>query len=170
MWNQRSKTDNSRPDPISWLPLGRTMRPAIVLALFITMSVTACHPLYGFIESEFELAVDSRLPRWFTVPPGYTREGVGMTITLYSHPLFQKVKMVVHDLGPEHKKLMKKIGTERWHPCTERQFEEQKTGAVYPNYSIIIVDGIEEIFEQRERGDILYITDDPQLRRTLNKC
>ena len=151
--------------------LKKTMRPGLVLALLASVLISACNPMYGFIESEFELAADSRLPRWFVVPSGYTRESLGMTITLYFRPFLRYVdKMIIYDLGPGHKELLKKVGTERWHPCTERQFEEKKTGAVYPNYSIVTVDGIEEIFEQREPGDILYITDDPQLRRTLNQC
>ncbi|HUK57107.1 MAG TPA: hypothetical protein VLY20_10660 [Nitrospiria bacterium] len=147
------------------------MRLIVVFSLLVWILLSACNLQYGFIESEFQLAAESRLPRWFVVPPGYKREDLGMTITLYFRPFLPYLdKMVIYDLGPGHKELLKKIGTERWHPCTARQFEEKKTGAVYPNYSIVTVDGIEEIFEQRVPGNILYITDDPQLRHTIDRC
>jgi hypothetical protein len=139
----------------------------VISALLGASSLIACHPFYGFIESELRLADDSRLPRWFTVPSGYAREDINTTITYYT---LGRAEVVMYGPNPENKKLWKGIVEDRWHPCSQKQFDEQKTGAVYPNYSVIKFDNIEEILEQREPGDILYITDDSQLRRTMDKC
>src|ERR1035441_9977339 len=35
-------------------------------------------------ESTFELASESRLPKWITLPPGLTRADVSITMSLYS--------------------------------------------------------------------------------------
>jgi hypothetical protein len=38
----------------------------------------------GCIESSFNLASESRLPRWITLPPGLTRADVSVTLNLYA--------------------------------------------------------------------------------------
>jgi hypothetical protein len=37
-------------------------------------------------ESSFELARESRLPRWFTLPPGVSRSDVSVTLVYYVEP------------------------------------------------------------------------------------
>jgi hypothetical protein len=89
-----------------------------------------------------------------------------MSLTFYTHPLFEnKVKIVVYGPSPGRKMLKEQIGNSRLHPITERQFKEQREYAVYPSYLIVTVDGIEEIFEHREKGNILHITDEPSVMR-----
>ena len=94
------------------------MRRLAFLILILIVSSIGCHPLYGFIESEFTLAPESRLPRWFTMPAGYTRKDVTMTITLYSNPFGIKAKVVIRGPEPEYAVLMKKSGKYRSHPLS----------------------------------------------------
>ena len=117
----------------------------------ITITLLGCNPRYGFIESEFSLAADSRLPKWIVIPSGYSREDTSISITFYSS---NKVRFTVRGPAPDHKILIEKIGTFRWHPITK-----QKGYNVYPLYSIISVDGIEETFEQRKPEPFLYVVD-----------
>jgi len=49
----------------------------------------ATSPYGGWLpESKFRLSQDSRLPKWFTVPPGYDRKDLTVTIDLYAPILF----------------------------------------------------------------------------------
>lgn len=60
--------------------------------------------------------------------------------------------------------LSKMTGFYRYHPDSEKRGITN-----YPIYVIITVDGIEEVFEHRQIGDIVYITDDPKLTSTLKQ-
>ncbi len=84
-----------------------------------------------------------------------------MTIEVYT---FNRDKIYLY--GPHHKLLKKYIGTNRWHPVSERSIKEHR-GYGFPNYTVITVGGIAEIFEQKRPGDILYITDDARLRQMI---
>ena len=134
------------------------MRRLALLILVLIVSSIGCHPLYGFIESEFTLAPESRLPRCFTIPAGYVRKDLTMTITLYTHPFSDRAKIVIRGPAPENAVLMKKSGRYREHPLTEQQ-EYNK----YPQYFVIKIDGIDEVFKQKQPGPIVNITDDPKV-------
>jgi len=130
-----------------------------VLLFSFAVCLGGCHPLYGFVESEFELSPESRLPKWFSLPDSYSRQDLTVTLTFYSHPLYRKVKIKIYGPAPARKKLAEEIGTNRWHPITDRQFKAQGTYNIYPNYSIIDVKGTDEIYEQRRPEPFLYIAD-----------
>lgn len=130
-----------------------------------------CNPKYGCIESDFQLAPESRLPQWFA-SSSVVRKGLWMEIVFYSSPGHDNVKMTLY--GPGNKKLMEKIGTQRTHPISEpKKMRDSKGNVVYdiayPRYIIISVDNFEEVFEQRARNDILYVSDDPKLTRDLKQ-
>ena len=137
---------------------------AIVIALgaFASYLLGGCDPRYGCVESNFRLAQESRLPSWFTIPPGYARKDLSMTIIFYMY----HCKIIVY--GSDHKVLAKTIGTSRFHPITA-ELQEQGRRGEYPSYIIIDVDGIEEVYEHKEPNDILAITDDPRLTDVLKK-
>ncbi len=130
------------------------VKSKFVLVLLILLC--SCNPRYGFIESEFQLSSESRLPKWVDIPSGYSRKDLTMTITFYTHPFLNKVKMVVYDT--QGKVINEKIGDQCYHPLTKKQPRD-----AYPCYIIVSVNGIKEVFEHRVRGPILWITDDPQI-------
>ena len=134
--------------------------------IFITViSFCGCDPRYGMIEANFQLAQESRLPKWFSLPSNYSRKDVTMDITTYSTPSGEIVaKMVLRGPGPEHKVLSEKVGSKRMHPLTEQQGY-----AKYPLCSIITVDRIEEVFEQKRPEPIFYISDDPKYTSVLKQ-
>jgi hypothetical protein len=133
-----------------------------LIGLFLMLCFCSCNPKYGFIESEFKLSAESRLPKWVDIPSGYKRSELTMTITFYTHPFLKKVKMIVYGPAPEHKVLIEIVGDQRFHPLTE-----EKPRDYYPRYIIISVKGVEEVFENREPGPVLYVTDDPKVTYIL---
>jgi hypothetical protein len=48
---------------------------ALVLLLF-----SGCSPIRGCEESSFDLAPDSRIPKWFSLPAGVQRSDVKVTM------------------------------------------------------------------------------------------
>lgn len=142
--------------PISF-PIAPT-RFGLISAFFliIVLFVYGCDPRYGFIESRFQLAPESRLPRWIKIPSNIDRNTITVEITLYT---FDRAKIVVRGLPPETQVLQEVTGKYRWHTFTEKQFIEKGSYAIYPNYSIINVDGVDEIFEQKRLEPLLYVAD-----------
>ncbi len=124
----------------------------ILLLMFAGAILEGC----SNVESVFQLAPESRLPRWIILPATYSRADVTMKITIYT---FGEVKTTVYGPAPKHEKLSEVTGTIRWHPSTEQKFNEQKRYDVFPNYSIISVKGIDEVFEQKGKNDLLYVCD-----------
>jgi hypothetical protein len=142
------------------------------ICLFLTCIVFAscagCDLKYGVIgvfPTTFQLADDSRLPKWFTVPNGYSRSNSKMTIDFYTSPCFFCKDTVTTLYGPlpNNKEIMKIAGKFRWHPLSDRERYNKYPTTGYPNYSIMTVDGVDEVFEQRQAGNSLYITDDPDI-------
>ena len=132
-----------------------------ILSLMAILCFASCDMRYGFIESNFKLAPESRMPRWLNLQQQYARDNISINFTFYSHPVKDYVKCVVYGPAPEHQKLYEKVGTKRYFPDTENN------RSAFPGYIIIKIDGIEEVFEHRERGNILYVTDDPKLTSVI---
>ena len=89
-----------------------------------------------------------------------------MEICIYLHQLFMynKAKLVVRGPAPDHK-VIQEIATDwRIHPITKEQAWD-----VYPVYVIHSANGVEEVFEQREPKNILYVSDDPKITAVLKK-
>lgn len=114
---------------------------------------------YGFAESNFELSPESRLPRWFEIPKGLSRNQITMTIDFF---LGEPVKIKARGPFPLRRIIYKNIGVSKIHPDTEKSYIEGQ-GFKEPFYIIITIDGVSEIFESREKNSVLHITDDPQI-------
>jgi hypothetical protein len=48
-------------------------------------------------ESTFELANESRLPKWITLPPGLTRADVSITMSYYILPWGRNARFILKD-------------------------------------------------------------------------
>jgi hypothetical protein len=141
---------------------------AIFLLLILCSLFLGCRLRCGAIESILQLAPESRLPRWVNIS-GYQREDLTMEITCCVVPFGGRAEIDVYGPPPERKLLLEKAGKERWHPLSDRDRYNKYPNTKYPNYSIITIDGVDEVFEQREDIDILYITDDPNITAYNNK-
>src|SRR5258706_5588221 len=132
------------------------------VALTILGSAIGCE---WFPESTFELASESRLPKWITLPPGLTRTDVSITMSYYSKPWGGSATFILRDTkGQIRTKVAGKVkGLEPF------QLKHPPPGFPpgYPAYELITVNGITEIIEHRKMEPIFYITDDPAVWKEL---
>jgi hypothetical protein len=132
------------------------------VALTIAGSAVGCA---WFPESTFELASESRLPKWITLPPGLTRADVSIKMSCYIMPWGRSATFTVQDTKGQIRTKVggKAKGLEPFH------LEHPPPGFPpgYPSYEIITVNGITEIIENRQPEPIFYITDDPAVWKEL---
>jgi hypothetical protein len=143
------------------------MKSKLLLVVVLIFSIFGCDFVkYGFPSAQHKLSPESRLPKWVDISPEYTRAELTMEIWIYVHPIFilSKDKLIVRGPAPEHKVIQEIVATWRTHPLTKEQSWD-----VYPIYSILSVNGVEEVFEQREPKNILYVSDDPRVTAVLKK-
>ena len=104
-------------------------RLALGIVAFGTLSALAIKGCEYFPESSFELADDSRLPRWSTLPPGLTRTDVSVTLNLYSAP-WPYAKFISRD---RKGKKLGEVNGETKHPSYLPFYDE-----------IVVVNGLSE--------------------------
>ena len=127
-----------------------------------------CYAIVGceyFPESTFELASESRLPKWITVPPGLTRADVSVTMSYYIKPWGSTATFIIQyrNIQTPAKVDGKVKGLEPLH----LKHPPQGFAPGYPSYEIITVNGITEIIEHRKMEPVFYITDDPAVWKEL---
>jgi len=109
-----------------------------------------------FPESSFELANESRLPRWFQLPEGATRGDVKVRMDYY---ISSSGRDATFTFSTANNKTIKKVdGSQKG---LEPLMLKNSKNVYYPSYEIITVDGITEVIEHRKMEPIFYITDDP---------
>jgi hypothetical protein len=109
---------------------------------------------YGFAESNFNLARDSRLPQWFQVPAGINRNDIHVEFIYF----LSKTKIAA---------INNKTGTiffsaeadMKHHSVTEAESKTMKQGWPCPSYNMITVNGVAEVIAHIEKGNIVYIVE-----------
>jgi len=129
-------------------------------ALIAVVCVFAC-AISGCLESSFRIASESRLPRGIAIPPGLTRADVSVTLDYIG---ISRATFTVRD--KTGKKLTTVTGKTKGDPRYLRT-TPQSPAPRYPVYVLIVINGVTEIMEHRQPGDIIYITDDPAIREEL---
>jgi hypothetical protein len=150
----------------------RTVKYLLIVALCISScAITGC------IESSFNLASESRLPKWITLPPGFSRTDVSVTLDFYSLPLGPDAIFILKDRNG--KKLAKLNGKEKNHYPLFLNSCPDRFDPGCPSYEVVVVNGITEIIRLRpyvahenmeQNGRIValfYVTDDPAVRKEL---
>ncbi len=134
-------------------PLRRSRKALVAVGLVALF--TACNPMRGCAASEFELAPDSRLPRWMQRPSGYQRADVTVRIAFYTPPV--DVENVVAEMFHSHgKRLDRQTG--RFF-----QFPGDTPVGRFPRWSIVVINGVMEVLEFRRLDSLYYVTDDKTL-------
>jgi hypothetical protein len=132
------------------------------VALTITGSAIGCE---WFPESTFELASESRLPKWITLPPGLTRTDASIAMSYYSMPWGSSATFTLRDAkGQMRSKVDGKL--KGLYPL-ELKHPPPGFPPGYPSYEVITVNGITEIIEHRKLEPIFYITGDPAVWKEL---
>lgn len=124
------------------------------IIVLLVLTITGCS------ESNFDIAKESRLPKWFAIPAGTTREDFTMTLDYYIVPT-EKAVFTLYDKSG--KKLSVKNGKRYGGYLYPKGLKSPPPGFPkgYPSYEIIVVDGIIDIIEHRKMEPIFYLTDDP---------
>jgi hypothetical protein len=130
--------------------------------LWVLLLAIVCLTPLGCLESKFNLASESRLPKWITLPAGVTRADVSLTISYYTTLSGGNAQFTL--LDKSNRAIEKTSGKDR---CGKPfQLTTPSHGSSpdgYPNYTAVTVGGITEILQQRKPEDILYVTDDPDV-------
>jgi hypothetical protein len=135
---------------IHWLLQSKLFPRAKNVLLIVAVCASSC-AISGCFDSVWYLASDSRLPKWFTLPPGLTRKDVSVALENYV-PLFRG--------GPSAK-------------CVLRDKNGKKLAEVKAkvNGDIIVANGIEEtigyagvIIDHGPPESIFYFDDNPAIK------
>lgn len=130
----------------------RTIRPHVAIILYLPLlAISGC----GFFpESSFDLAPESRLPKWFVVPSGLSRSQVTVKMDYYISPRGPG-SATFKLLGLNGDVLAKYDGALKEHAS--------KAPVAYPAYNVITVNGVTDIVMHRKMEPIFYVTDDPSV-------
>jgi hypothetical protein len=125
-----------------------------LLALAIVTCEIAC------VESSFDLAAESRLPRWFAIPVGLSRQDVTVSLRYYTWP---------PTTGSATFKLWDSQGRKLAELSAPLTGHGPRTlgPAPYPSYEVITYNGITEVIEQKRPEALFYISDDPIVKEKL---
>jgi len=126
----------------------------------ISLLLNACSPMRGCLESEFDLAVESRLPRWFQLPPNVSRTDVGVKLKDWT---------AIWNTGPAGEFIMAdKHGKQLGDVITEfRRLPSSPQGLSYPQYWTASTSGVIEVIEFKRVEPLFYVSDDPTIRAPL---
>ncbi len=131
-----------------------------VLCAFSGFSMIGCQ---YFPESTFELASESRLPKWFSPPPGLRRADVSITMNYYVKPWGRSATFVLHN----GKTRAKADGKLKGNEPLQLKNPPQGFPSGYPSYEVITVNGITDINAYKKLEPYIYLNDDPENRDEL---
>ena len=135
----------------------RRIDRSLLLFVALIISGSAIVGCEYFPESTFELASESRLPKWIILQPGLTRDHVSIMMSYYDSLWGNNVKFTLHGTTEQ----IKVYGKEKPGGPFHLQRTSQGLPPGYPAYEVITVNGTTEIIEHRKMEPIFYITDDP---------
>ncbi len=107
---------------------------------------------YGFAESNFNLARNSRLPKWFNVPADINRNDINVEFIYFLSKT--KIAAINNRTG---KIFFSTEADMHHHSITEAESKTMKQGWPCPSYNIITVNGVQEVIAHIEKGNIVYI-------------
>ena len=130
-------------------------RLSAAIAIALCLAMVGCN---NSAESDFELALYSRLPKWFTPPSGLSRADLTVTMSYYISPSGRTAIFTLLD-GKKHKIAEMNGTVEGIEPIRLRE-PGSPLVPEYPSYEVVTVNGITEIIEHRKLEPVFYVTDD----------
>lgn len=131
---------------------------ATIFLITTVMIVSGC-----MSEANFELAPESRLPKWFEVPSDKSRSDFRVTLDSYVYPSgpVGVYKLYYKDSFFSSKKVS---GTP-----SRLELKNPPTGSWkdYPIYVVVTINGVTDITEHKKMEPIFYMTDDPAVWKAL---
>ena len=138
-----------------------TVHPA-ARAVFVVV-LSSAFVAAGCAESSFELAPDSRLPKWFKLPSGTSRQEVKVTMDYYALPWGRRATFKL--LDAQGRTLSEMNGKQQGRAPLELKSPPPGYPRGYPSYEIITVNGVVDVIEHRQMEPKFYVTDDPLVRK-----
>lgn len=146
-----------------------------IAALMICLLIAGCGS-GNFPESCFDLSSESRLPAWFSLPKGTSRQAVTVRMCYYVDGSGRSATFALRETRVAHfnlgagqmvgKTLAEAKGKDGGlHPLTATNSEPRPFE--YPKYKVITVGDITEVIEHRRMDAIFYVVDDPDIRQSL---
>jgi hypothetical protein len=140
------------------MKIGKIGRLALLFAVFSAFFSLVIKGCEYFPESTFQLANDSRLPKWVSIPPGLTRADVSVTMNYYSMPIVDDAQFILKD---RKGKVLAKVSGKT------KDLRPKRQPFDYPAYVAITVNGETDIIEHKRMEPIFYVTDDPAVWKEL---
>jgi hypothetical protein len=142
-----------------------TRRVDEFLFFIVALTILGSAGCEWFPESTFELASESRLPKWITLPPGLTRADASMTMNYYVMPWGRSSVFILKDAKGQVRTKLR--GKDRGLGPSYLKHPPPGFPPGYPAYEVITVNGITDIIEHRKMEPIFYVTDDPAVWKEL---
>jgi hypothetical protein len=145
--------------------VNRRIQRILLLFFVLTLWGSVIVGCEYFPEATFELANESRLPRWFNLPRGLARPDVSVTMKYYSKPWGITATFILQDAKKQV--LTKVCGKAKGTEPSHLKHPPQGFPPGYPYYEVITVNGVTEIIEHRKMEPVFYVTDDPAVWKEL---
>lgn len=128
-----------------------------------TVLMSSCALLSGCLESQFELAKESRMPAWVALPPNTSRSDVTLTLRYYTKTFGDDAVFIVKSKsGARIAKLHAQVKN-RYPIYLDDAPLQAKRSPAQPAYEILDFHGTTEIIEHHG-GNIFHYVDDPAIR------
>lgn len=151
------------PSSIAMSKEGAVRRLLLVLVkhgIWLVLTVSVCVLSIGCAEAEFDLATESRVPRWFVLPEGLSRSTVRVRMGYYTRPQGGIARFTL--LSANGEEIAEVTGSIR--DLRPQRRQGQLEG--YPTYEVVTANAITEVIEHRG-GPVFYVIDDPAVKAEL---
>ncbi len=130
----------------------------LTLIVFAGLLCGCSVPGRGYLDSRFDVVMDSRLPKFFDPGGQISPRGYKVRVEYYSDaPKTGGARVIV--VEPSGRTVFDKQGKFWWHPLDDKD----RPAGHFPNHTVISCDGVMDIFEQRRMEPLLYLSDDKTL-------
>lgn len=140
-----------------------TMRTSRSLPAWVAFSIlfsvmAGCTQNGKMVDATLKLSKESRLPSWYSAPEKVSRDQIDCRIVFFADGDVQ-FQIKAHTAPME-----RRDGKSKPHPIMgDRGY------ITFPNYTIITVNGISDVYEQKTPTNVLYISDDPKLISSIKQ-
>ena len=115
-------------------------------------------------ESNFDLASESRLPKWFA-SAGVSRRDATVTMDYWGGPIGRTATFTLR--GAQGQRVARLVGRLRGNEPISLVPHGETGPLPYPSYEVITANGITEVIEHRQMEPVFYISDDPRVKEQL---
>jgi hypothetical protein len=143
----------------------RPARRRLAACAIVLLVGVACSPTRGCIESSFDLAAESPIPRWFEVPAGAARGDFSVQIDYWIGPRGRTATITLRSAdGQRLDSVQATLAGLEPHTLLPKP----DIGPIpYPSYEILTAKGITEVVEHRRMEPRFYLVEDLEVKRRL---